>query len=385
MSRSVLFVAGEASGDLHGAEVVRQLRCRDPNLEVLGVGGDLMKAAGMRLLYHIREISVVGITEVLKHLPVLRSVERTLKEVLRLKKPSAVCLIDYPGFNLRFARAVKSFGIPVVYYVSPQVWAWRRGRMKKIRQNVDKMLVILPFEEAMYRNEGVPVEYVGHPLTEEVQARLTRQQFCANAGIKPDRKILALFPGSRRNEVRKFFPVMVEAASRIARDERWATVVGLARGFTKDDCQTALGPEFTEGALMDFADSIHYVSDESYELMNNAAFGFVKSGTTTLEMAMFGTPMVVGYSTSEMSYQILKRLVRVKHISLVNIIAGKTVVPELIQHEFNPQKLADTAQRILDDPAQLERMRTQLLEVRKRLGEHKASHRVAESILAAIE
>jgi lipid-A-disaccharide synthase len=211
MVRRVMIVAGESSGDAHGAGVVRELRRQRPDIELFGIGGDKMKAEGMNLTYHVRELSFMGFAEVIRHLPLIRSVEKTLECLLELKRPDVVLLIDYPGFNLRFARIAKQHGIPVLYYVSPQVWAWKKGRVKKMRGVVDLMAVIFSFEVPIYEKEHVPVRWVGHPLIEELTVTETREEFCGRWGLPADRKILALVPGSRRQEIRQIFSVMARA------------------------------------------------------------------------------------------------------------------------------------------------------------------------------
>ncbi len=203
MVRRVMMVAGEVSGDTHGAGVVRELKKRQPGIDIFGIGGDKMKQEGMTLTYHVRELSFMGFAEVIKHLPLIRSVERTLEQLLVFKKPDVVMLIDYPGFNLRFARKAKKLGMKVVYYISPQVWAWKKGRVKKMRGVVDTMLVVFPFEEEIYRKEGIDVKFVGHPLLEELSVDFSRDQFCKRFGIDGAKRILALIPGSRQQEIQK--------------------------------------------------------------------------------------------------------------------------------------------------------------------------------------
>ena len=208
----VMIVAGEASGDLHGAGVVRALKRADPGCTIFGVGGDKMQAEGMELVYHIRELAFMGFLEVLQHLPLIRSVEKTLGVLLKARRPDVVLLVDYPGFNLRFARAVKAAGIKVVYYISPQVWAWNRGRVKKMKGLVDRMLVVFPFEVEIYRQEGIPVEFVGHPLLEELTEGQERREFFKRYGLDEQKPVLGLFPGSRKQEIERLFPVMLGAA-----------------------------------------------------------------------------------------------------------------------------------------------------------------------------
>jgi lipid-A-disaccharide synthase len=228
MIHRVMMIAGEVSGDAHGAGVVRELKRRQPSIEIFGIGGDKMMREGMTLTYHVRELSFMGFVEVLKHLPLIRSVERTLEQLLVLKRPDVVVLIDYPGFNLRFARNVKKHGVKVIYYISPQVWAWKKGRVKNMRGVVDKMLVVFPFEEEIYRKEGIDVKFVGHPLLEELNVEFTRDQFCKRFGIDPAKKMLALIPGSRQQEIQNLFSVMARSAGVLQQRENLEIIVGVA-------------------------------------------------------------------------------------------------------------------------------------------------------------
>ena len=370
MVQRVMIIAGEASGDLHGSGVVRELKRRNPNIEIFGVGGDNMRREGMQLIYHVRELSFMGFAEVLKHLPVIHSVKRALEMILKYRKPDAVLLIDYPGFNLRFARTAKLNGAKVVYYISPQVWAWRRSRIKKMRGAVDKMLVVFPFEVDLYQKEGVDAEFVGHPLLEVVSSGLDRKGFCKRYGIDPTKRILGLLPGSRKQEIEKIFPEMLKAARTIAEEQDMEVAVAVA---------PTLEARYFE-AFYNLA-GIHLVKGASYEVMQHAEFALVTSGTATLETGLFGTPMLVVYKTSWLTYLIGRLLIRVKNIGLVNIVAGKQIVPEFIQHKATGSAMAKEALRILRDEPLVESIKLELSKVRERLGEAGASHRVAERIL----
>ncbi len=374
MSRRVMIIAGEASGDLHGSGVVRELKRLVPALEILGVGGDLMRQEGMELIYHIRELSFMGFLEVVKHLPVIRSVERTLTTLLDLKRPDVLVLIDYPGFNLRFARIAKKRGIKVVYYISPQVWAWHRSRVKKMKTVVDKMLVIFPFEEEFYRREGIDVEFVGHPLLEVLETGLDRAGFFKRFGIPPETRILALIPGSRTQEIHNIFPVMLGVARRLQQEFDLEVAISVA---------PTLDQNFFE-SMFDVS-GFHLIKHATYELMENAHFALVTSGTATLETACFRTPMFVVYKTSWFTYLLGRLLVSVKNIGLVNIVAGKQIVPEFIQHRANIETMTRAARALLNDQSQLAAMREELSTIKSKLGTTGASQRVAERILKCIE
>ncbi len=366
-----MIIAGEASGDLHGAHVVRALKQADPECTIYGIGGDKMQAEGMELVFHCRELSFMGFLEVIQHLPLIRSVERTLGALLAVRRPDVVLLIDYPGFNLRFARAVKRAGIRVVYYISPQVWAWNRGRVKKMKALVDRMLVVFPFELPIYQEEGIPAEFVGHPLLEEITEPQGRAEFIKRYELDADRPILGLFPGSRRQEIERLFPVMIGAARKLHASHGVQTVVGVS---------SVLDHEFVRSFLRDDF-PVRLVQHATHDCMKNADVAIVTSGTATLETGVFQTPMLVVYKTSNLTYMIGRLLVRIKNIGLVNIVAGRTVVPEILQWSVTPERLATEAARLFDDRARRERIAGELAVVRERLGSPGASRRVAEVVL----
>jgi lipid-A-disaccharide synthase len=368
--KRVMIIAGEASGDLHGSGVVRELKRLAPGIDVYGVGGDKMKREGLENIYHINELGFMGFAEVIKHLPFIKAMEHTLEQIIKFKRPDVLVLIDYPGFNLRFARIAKRYDVKIVYYISPQVWAWHKSRVKKLRALVDKMLVIIPFEVDFYRAEGIDAEFVGHPLLEALEPALDRKNFCKRFELDVQKKILALLPGSRKQEIELIFPVMLSAARRIAAEKDMEIVVGVAPTIEEQYFRT----------LYNLKD-VHLITGLTYDVMTNADFAFVTSGTATLETACFGTPMFVVYKTSWLTYCIGRLLVRVKNIGLVNIVAGRTIVPEFIQHRANAKELAKSALRLLNDEKQLKDMKIELSKVKGMLGSTGASKKVAERIL----
>ncbi len=375
MPPKILMVAGEASGDLHGAAVVRALKRLAPAAEISGVGGDMMAGEGMRLIHHIKSLAFMGFIEVVRNLPAIRALERLLLREVESHRPDVVVLIDYPGFNLRFARKAKERGVPVLYYISPQVWAWNKGRVRRMAGSVDRMKVVFPFEVGIYRKEGIDVEWVGHPLAEHLAENFTRAEFVRQQGLEPGKKIIGLFPGSRIQEIERILPVMVRAAEEIRRTREVQIALGVAPN---------LGPALIRRHLPAGAD-IRLVEGATHGLMAHADAAIVTSGTATLETGWFGTPMVVVYRTSPVTYLIGRMLVNVPAIGLVNIVAGKKIVPEFVQHAMTVENLTAAVGRILDDPAYAERMRRDLAAIRELLGPPGASEKVAQGILALAE
>lgn len=358
-------VAGEASGDLHSSQVVRELKVIDPSLQLFGIGGDLLAAEGMNVLHHVREMAAVGLIEVIRQLPMFRRVFNEMIERIRVEKPSAVLLVDYPDFNLRLARQCRAMGVGVIYYISPQVWAWRRRRIFAIARNVDEMVVIFPFEEQLYRSHGVPVTYVGHPLVEQLEP-LRR---APRALVEPFR--IALLPGSRKSEIRALLPPMLDALGRIRKQRSIDPFIILAPTLDREEAENILQAHGSEVRIVD--------NDQRNELAG-ADLSISSSGTATLESAVLGVPVVVVYKLNPITYAFGRRMVRLPHFSLVNIVAGKEVVPELLQENVTGERIAAETLRLLD-PAVHARVRTELDIVRRRLGEKGASRRAAEVIM----
>ncbi len=371
MLNRIMMIAGEASGDLHGSGVVRELKKAVPELEIFGVGGDKMAREGMEIVYHISRLSFMGFVEVMKNLRVIREVEQELEELLLSRKPDVVVLIDYPGFNLRFAKKVKRLGIKVLYYIGPQIWAWHKSRVKEMRHSIDAMKVVFPFEVEFYRKEGIDVEFVGHPLAESIGVKMSRQDFFEKWNLDPQKKLLALLPGSRNQEIEKIFPVMTLTAEDISRSGKVQVAVGVA-------------PNLGVSALRKhiFSDTkMTFVTDATYELMKYADVALVTSGTATLETGWFCTPMVIVYRTSTLTYLIGRMLVDVNNIGLVNIVAEKELVPEFIQNDMTPHTLEEALGRILNDNGYAQRMRESLSVIKEKLGGPGASARVAQGVL----
>ena len=372
MPPRVLMIAGEASGDLHGSAVVQALKVLSPSVDVAGVGGDRMRREGMELVRDIADLGFMGFVEVLRNLGTIRDLKRMLIGELERRRPDVVVLIDYPGFNLRFAREAKSRGIPVLYYISPQVWAWHRGRVKKMRSLVDRMKVVFPFEVEIYRNEGIDVEFVGHPLAEHIGTSCTRAEFFRRNGLDPSKKLLGLFPGSRRQEIERILPVISRAADLLCTGRELQVAIGVAPN---------LGKEFV-GRFTGAGSRAVMVEDGTYDLMAYADAAIVTSGTATLEAGWFGTPMAVVYRTSPLTYCIGRLLVDIRSIGLVNIVAGKSIVPEFIQGAMTAGKLSEAVGRFLDDESLAASVRRELSVIREKLGGPGASGRVARGILS---
>jgi lipid-A-disaccharide synthase len=367
-----LIVTGEASGDLHGAEVARAIRVLSPKTKLYAMGGEKLRGAGAEILVDSGELAVVGVTEVLGRLRPIVKALALLKAFLRRERPDLVLLVDYPDFNLRLARAAKREGIPVLYYISPQVWAWRPGRIDKMARVVAKMAVIFPFEAPLYEAAGIPVEFVGHPLMDvlekwEVQKASGRQRKFAGDPL------VALLPGSREKEISSLLPEMIRAMEILKRKRPGLKILlPLAPTIAR-----AKAEKFIPGSSPDLT----ILEGETYEAIDAADLVVVASGTATLETALLRKPMVIVYRVSSPSYWIGRLLIRVKFIGLANIVAGRKVAPELIQKEATGERIASEAERILADAGYRETMKASLAEVRKKMGKSGAALRVAEIAL----
>lgn len=363
-SPHVLLVAGESSGDLRGAELVRALRQKIPEVTFSGVGGDRLKAEGMEILVAAEELSIMGLTEVFAQgNTILRSYRKVRRAILGKDgpRPDLVILIDFPDFNLRLASVAKRHGIPVFYYVGPQVWAWRRYRIRTLARRVDRLAVVFPFEAELYQGL-TQVDFVGHPALETVRAEATRSAVRAELGIADGERLVALLPGSRRAEIASLLPVL-QGALAAQRD---------ARGVI------ALAGEDLRGAAEALADpELPILTGRTWDLVAAADLVLLSSGTATMETALLGTPMVVAYCLSPLSFAIAKRLVKVDHIAMPNLILERRAVPELVQDEVTVERMAAAAREILEDPKLAARMRQDLAMVRERLGSPGAAGRAA--------
>ena len=365
---------GEASGDLYAAELVRDLRALGREVEAFGLGGDRLQGAGASLVAHVRDLAVVGLLEVVRHLPRIRGVFQALLARADAERPDLAVLIDYPDFNLRLARELRRRGIPVVYYVSPQIWAWRGGRIRDIRASVARMIVIFPFEEAVYRDAGVPVTFVGHPLVDLVQPAVDAPAFLAAQRLDPSRPVLAVLPGSRRSEVTHNVPPIAGALPLVrAALPDVQPAVAVAPGLDR----ALFEPLRAAGATL--------VDGQAHALVSAARAGSVASGTATVEAALLGLPMVVVYRLSPLTYALGRPLVRVPHYAMANLIAGRAVVRELIQGGFQPRAVADEALALLADGPRRRDVLEGLAEVRARLGPGGASRRAAETVASLLD
>jgi lipid-A-disaccharide synthase len=372
LAEEILIVAGEASADLHAARALEALRGLRPGVHAFGVGGPRLREAGLEALAPAEEISVMGVAEVLPRLPRILGILRLLGRAAASRRPKAALLVDLPDFNLRLAAKLKKLGIPVVYYVSPTIWAWRRGRAKKIARVVDRMLCILPFEPRAYEGTGVVARFVGHPFAEKPEP-LEKERYRADLGLAGGRTTVALVPGSRPSELRRIFPPMLEAAERIRAVHPDAQfVVPVAPTLPREDVLPYLAAHRTIDVTL--------VDGKTEEAVGASDAAIVKSGTASLESALMLRPMIVVYRLSWLSYALAKALVRIAHFALVNILAGRAVVPELLQGAANPARMADEIERLLADRDLRERQLADLRAVRASLGEPGAPLRVAEEL-----
>jgi len=373
-----MLVAGERSGDVYGGELAKALRARLPQLEFFGCGGEAMRRAGVETVVDAHQLSMAGITEVISGLPrAYRAFRALLAEVDR-RAPQLAVLIDFPDFNLRLAKRLKQRRQRVVYFVSPQIWAWRRGRLKQIKACVDKMLCIFDFEEAIYRQAGIPVEYVGHPLADLVRPHLTREAFFNQVGLDPGVTTIALLPGSREKEVRAHLPRMLDAATRLSLTRRLQFVVAVAPTLDAGWLEKALLECYVGRA------SVRAAAGTTYDTLEHSNLAIVASGTATLEVALRARPMVVVYRVSPLTWLFGKLLVKVPFYSMVNILAKKPVVEELMQNDFTASNLAGRVEYLLDHPEVCSQMVEEFRLLKPRLGPGGAINRAADAVLGVL-
>ncbi len=378
-----MIIAGEVSGDLHSSGLIRRFADLDPQARFFGVGGEGMEAAGCELLYRVDQVAFLGLAEVVRHLPFIRRMMRTLLREAARRRPKAIVLVDYPGFNLRFAAAVRRHPFlrdtPILYYISPQVWAWHASRVPKMARLIDRIAVIFDFEVPIYRRAGLEVDFVGHPLLEVARPSLSRDDFFRLLDLERDQSLLALLPGSRAQEVRRLLPLCADVA-RILRKKipRLQAVVG---------CSPSLPVEFYRSVLASRGSNggITFLEHHTNDLQAHSDVALVASGTATLETAIMGTPMVMVYRVAPLTYWIGRRLVKIPCLALVNVVAGREVVPEFVQGEAQPEAVAARLAELLQDDARRRRMIADLEEVRGRLGEPGASSKVAAILKEMME
>ena len=371
----VMLVAGEASGDARGAELVRDLRRRDPSVEFFGMGGTNLQGAGMRVVHDIASVASVGVAEIFGSLHHIWRAYRALRRLLLEARPALLILIDFPEFNMRLARIARRHGITVLYYISPQVWAWRSYRIRRIASSVDAMAVVFPFEADLYRAFGVgAVSFVGHPLVDVVSAGRDRDASLRSAGLDRTKLTVAIMPGSRKREVASLLDPMLEAARGLARERETQFLLIRASTIERGELERAVA-----GSLV----TLRIVDGDTYDMLAAADLVWVASGTATLEAGLLGKPMVIAYRLSPLSYWLGRLLVRVDHIGMVNIIAGERVVPELIQNEVTAERILSETRRMLEPEVRRTVVR-KLEAVRQRLGPSGAPGRVADMAMALL-
>ena len=365
-----MIVAGEASADLHGSNLVRAIKRLDPTIDFYGIGGKQMEEAGARILIPASDMAVVGLTEVFSKLPRIARARRTLKNLIKNNPPDLLIPIDYPGFNIHLAGQAKRYNVPVLYYISPQVWAWRTGRVKKIAKRVDRMAVILPFEEHFYRERGVDVDYVGHPLLDSIPQDLDKDEITRKMDLENAYPVLGLLPGSRNEEIKNHLPVMIKAVEILSSQyPRLRGLLPIAPTISTEQVQSFLKESSAEISLS---------QDSIYRTLTACDLALVASGTATVETAILGVPMILVYRASAITFWVGKRVIKVPFLGLVNLVAGEQVIPELIQKDLTPERLAREALGILEGGQKRENMIGKLGMVKERLGRGGASERTAK-------
>lgn len=371
-----MIIAGEPSGDFHASRLIHALKKINPDIEISGIGAENMRRAGAELYFDISELSIIGFTGVLRNLKKIKRVFKTILKKIDARRPDAVVLIDYPGFNLKLAQEVKKRDIKVIYYISPQIWAWWKDRIKTIQRFVDKMIVVFKFEEALYKTQDINVSFVGHPLLEEAYPQLSREDFLNNLGFSPQRPTIGLAPGSRQMEVERILPIFLESAKIIKQrlpQSQFALLKapGLERGLFKNKIEKYDVP-------------VVIWEGRSYDFLGACDFVLVASGTATLETAIMQKPMAIVYKVSFLNWLIARCLIRLPFIGLVNVIAQEKIVPEFIQHKARASLIAQKTLDILSSQEQLTKIKSRLRQLRQELGTAGASQRAAEIISSLI-
>jgi len=370
-----MIVAGEASGDLHGAALIKKLKNIEPSIEILGIGGDRMIDAGMNTLFHIKKMAFLGLVEIIKHLPFINKVQKKLISTIVQEDIETVILIDYPGFNLELAKKLKKLGRKIIYYISPQIWAWGKRRIKKIKKYVDKMIVVFPFEEKLYKDYGIDAVYVGHPLIEHIENYnfITKDELYEKFGLIKEKEILLLLPGSRKHEIKKIFPETIKAANRLADIFNLQIVIACADNIN-------------ENIFYNLSNYKNYkiIKGHTYDLFKYSYFGIIKSGTSTLEAGIFQLPFIVVYATNFLTYWLGRLVVQLDSIAMVNILLEEKLVEELIQSDLNADNIYEKSFQILSDKTKYNELKEKLMMLKSKLGESGASEKAAKLIYSVM-
>lgn len=375
MNKKIMFIVGETSADLHTSVVLENLKKLDNKLEFIGTGGDKMIAAGLNAIFNIRDLSILGFSEVVKHIPFIRKVKNRLIKTIEREKISTIVLVDYPEFNLSIARKIRNKVKNIIYFISPQIWAWRKGRIKKMKMLIDKMIVVFPFEKEIYEKENIDVEYVGHPITERINEHnfLSRAEFFEKFNLEPTKEILLLMPGSRLQEVKKILPEVMKAAEELAKKYNLQIIIAGAQNISEESYNTFAGSK-----------NFQLLRDYNYELLKYSKFGIIKSGTSTVEAALSELPFIVVYSTSAITHFIGKKLIKINYLAMPNIIANEKIVEELIQKDVNKKRIFETCDKILCDKNILDTIKINLRKVKEKLNSQNCSKKTAEIIYSFV-
>ncbi|MFZ4858629.1 MAG: lipid-A-disaccharide synthase [Desulfuromonadaceae bacterium] len=374
--RRIMIVAGEASGDIYGADLVQKALSLDSGLHFFGIGGSRMREAGVTTLIDSADMAVMGLFEVFRHFGAISAAFLTLKKLLQKNPPELLLLIDYPGFNIRLAKVAKKAGVQVLYYISPKVWAWKAGRIRKIAATVNRMAVIFPFEVPLYEKAGVPVSFVGHPMLDLVNVAMSREEAALSFGLDPAGKTVGLFPGSRRSEIERILPAILAAADLLqSHFPDLQFVLPLASTLREEDIRHHLNGIGITPVI---------TTQRIHDLIRGCDAIISVSGTVTLEIALVGTPMVIIYKLAPLTYQVARRVVKIKHIGLCNIVAGRSIVKELIQEQANPEAIATEIAKILSDETYRTTMNADLASIREKLGGGGSALRTASLALDLI-
>lgn len=375
----LFLIAGENSGDIHGANLVKSIMRLYPNTKVTGLGGPRLKAAGVNLKKNIVEhLAIIGFVAVLWNIREIRDLYNSTVNYLKKNRPDALILVDYPGFNIRIAAEAKKLGIPVIWYISPQIWAWHHKRLYTLAKVVDRMIVIFPFEKKLYEEENVDTVYVGHPLFDVIKVTRSREEMCEEFGLDPERPIISIVPGSRRKEVKGFLPILLDGAQRYVELDSKAQFVIIRAETIKEE----MIQKIVESRDLDFEPVI--VDKNRYDMRVASDFSWVKSGTSTLEAAILGTPMLIVYRVNTPTWIIGKQIFTIGYIGLPNIVANDRIVPELLQDEFTPRNLAEKTHRYLSREDIYQEMVADLDEVKAKLGGPGASRKAADAVLEVL-
>lgn len=375
MAKKILIIAGEASGDCHAASLVKAINSIRPDINFFGIGGEGMQNAGVNIIYNVVNLAVIGAIDVIKDFNKFRNIYNNLCYQIEQERPDCAILIDYPGFNLKIAKNLKALGIPIIYYISPQIWAWGPGRIKRIEQLVDRMLVLFKFEESLYKKEKIDVTFVGHPLLDTVKQTKEKDELISQFGLNQNKITVGILPGSRNNEVTRILPIMIKVA-KLIKDTMGADNIQFLLPVAK-----TLKRDFVKGILKQTKLDIRLIEDDTYNAISLCKVAMVASGTATLETALLGVPMAIVYKAELITYLFTRAVIKIPYIGLVNIIAGEKIIPEFIQYDAKPKPIAEYLVMLLKNESYWKKIKDQILGIKSKLGSPGASMRAAKEVV----